>query len=179
MPLPNQAQTPNGYILQLNTNGIQNSFQQLQDFLQKHSILIAIIQETRLTATNTLQQFKDFTTIRKDRASGIGGGLITLIHHSLTYREADLAHLFPNDPHLEHQSVVVEVDGAELRVVNIYIPPTSSCQPDYTPDLTGLFSLTDDTLVGGDFNAHDPAWYSTTSDTRAARRGEEIADPQH
>ena len=71
---------------------------------------------------------------------------------------------------------MIDVDGAELKVVNIYIPPTSSCQPNYTPNLTGLFSIPDDTLVAGDFNAHDPAWFSTTSDSRAASRGEKIAD---
>ena len=63
-----------------------------------------------------------------------------------------------------------------FRVINIYIPPTSSCHPEYSPDLTGLFSFTDDTLIGGDFNAHDPAWHSATSDNRAEARGAEIAD---
>ena len=56
--------------------------------------------------------------------------------------------LLPNDPNLKHQAVVVEVDEAELRVVNIYTPPTNSCHPKYSPDLTGLFSFTDDTLIG-------------------------------
>ena len=99
-----------------------------------------------------------------------------MVHHSLSYKEVDLTSLFTTDPHLEHQAVAIDVDGAELRVVNIYIPPTSSCQSNYSPDLTGLFSFTGDTLVGGDFNAHDPAWYSTTSDARAATRGATIAD---
>ena len=99
-----------------------------------------------------------------------------MIHHSLQYRELNLDSLFISDRHLEHQAVVVEVEGAELRVVNIYIPPTSSCHPDYSPDLTPLFSFTDDTLIVGDFNAHDPAWYSSTSDSRAANRGAKIAD---
>ena len=99
-----------------------------------------------------------------------------MIHHSLQYRELNLDSLFINDRHLEHQAVVVEVEGAELRVVNIYIPPTSSCHTDYSPDLTPLLSFTDDTLIVGDFNAHDPAWYSSTSDSRAANRGAKIAD---
>ena len=99
-----------------------------------------------------------------------------MIHHSVTYREIKIDSLFPTDPHLEHQSVVVEVEGAELRVINIYIPPTSSCQPGYAPNLIPLFSTIDDTLIAGDFNAHDPAWYSNTTDTRAAERGEQIAD---
>ena len=54
------------------------------------------------------------------------------------------------------------------------MPPTSSCPPNYIPDLEGLLSPSDDTLILGDFNAHSPAWFSQTSDPRAAARGEEI-----
>ena len=161
----------------MNVNGIQNAFHEIQDFLHKHDIKVACFQETKLRPDSPpLQPFSDFATLRKDRNSGKGGGLIILIHHSLAYRELSLDSLFPNDPHLEHLAATITIDGAELRVVNIYILPTSSCSADYQPDLLTLFSSTNDTLIMGDFNAHDAAWFSSTSDSRAAARGARIIE---
>ena len=64
-----------------------------------------------------LEPYSNYATIRKHITSVGGGGLITLVHHLI--RENKLESLFPHDPHLEHQAVVIEVDGVELRVINI------------------------------------------------------------
>ena len=68
------------------------------------------------------------------------------------------------------------MDGAKLLVANVYIPPVSSCPPDYMPNLTHFFSCAEDILVVGDFNAHDARWHSSTHDHRAAERGAAICD---
>ena len=164
-----------GHFLQFNTNGILNSHQQLNDLLQRHNILIACIQESKLTPTSKLDQFQNFATVRRDRLTGGGGGLITLIRHDVDYIEVDSSHLFPGDTFTEHLAVEVELDGAKLMVVNVYVPPVSSTAG-FIPNLTHLFSITRDVLVMGDFNAHDARWYSQTQDAGAARRGASICD---
>ena len=47
----------------------------------------------------------------------------------------------------------------------MYIPPDSSCANGYAPDLN-CYLPTDNALVLGDFNAHDPLWGSERTDTR-------------
>ena len=162
--------------MQLNTNGILNSHQQISDLLKDRHILVACIQETKLTSSSNLPAFPNFATVRRDRPSGGGGGLVTLIHHSIAYTEVDSSNLFPGDVVAEHLAVEVIADGAKILVVNVYIPPVSSCPNDYTPNLSNLFSFTDDILVVGDFNAHDLRWHSATQDYGAAERGAAICN---
>ena len=163
-----------GHFLQWNANGIQNSQEQLLQFLDDRKILVACVQETKLSDRSPPPTFKNYSVIRKDRPGGRGGGLITLVHHSVKYQEAHLP--FPGDNTIEHQAVTVDVDGAHLLVCNIYVPPVSSCPQGYIPNFAPLFSHTGDILVMGDFNAHDDTWYSSTQDEGAANRGANIVD---
>ena len=55
-------------------------------------------------------------------------------------------------------------------------PRSSSCPTGFSPQLDRLFDAQGDALILGDFNAHSPAWYSQTSDSRAAARGDYILD---
>ena len=102
----------------------------------------------KLTSSSNLPAFPNFATVRRDRPTGGGGGLITLVHHSVAFTEVNTNHLFPGDSTAEHLAIEVDIDGAKLLVVNVYIPPISSCPTGYTPNLTHLFSSTDDTLAG-------------------------------
>ena len=162
--------------MQFNTNGILNSRHQIVHLLEQRNILVACIQETKLTSSSNLPAFPNFATVRRDRPTGGGGGLITLVHHSVAFTEVNTNHLFPGDSTAEHLAIEVDIDGAKLLVVNVYIPPISSCPTGYTPNFTHLFSSTDDTLVVGDFNAHDARWHSATQDHGAAERGVAICD---
>ena len=164
-----------GHFLQFNTNGILNSHQQLTQLLKDQNILIACIQETKLTDTSSLPPFPNYAVLRKDRSQGRGGGLITLIHHSITYKEV-YPNFFPGDTTIESQAYSIEVNGAELLICNIYIPPASSCPGGYTPDFNSIFNYSGDILIMGDFNAHDHSWYSSTLDERAAARGADIVN---
>ena len=106
---------------------------------------------------------------------GAGGGLITLVHHSITYEELHDT-VLPGDNVTELQSIKVIVNGAHLIMRNIYIPPSSSCLMGYLPDFETLFSPTEDMLIMGVFNAHDNLWYSSTTDTAAADRGAKVVE---
>ena len=69
-----------GHFLQFNTNGILNSQQQLYQLLVEQEILVACIQETKLTAASTLpnlngrEPFPGYAVLRKDRPHGRGVG---------------------------------------------------------------------------------------------------------
>ena len=165
----------NGHFLQVNINGILNSHQQLLHFLRDKNILIACVQETKLTATSALPAFPNYAVIRRDRLRGRGGGLIILVHHSITYQELPDT-ILPGDSVAERQTIAVEVNGATLTICNIYIPPATSCPPGYSPDFHSLFNHTEDILIMGDFNAHDDLWYSSNADTAAADRGARIVE---
>ena len=58
-----------------------------------------------------------------------------------------------------------------LDILNVYIPPNSSCDANYKASIAPLLRSTD-TLILGDLNAHDALWHSSLSDDR----GRDIAD---
>jgi len=116
-----------------------------------------------------------YTSVRRDRVGGGGGGLLTLVHHSVTFRELD-SDLLPGDDIAEAQGIVLWLGGAELRIINVYIPPASGCPPRYATDFDCILEDHGDVLVMGDFNAHHPSWFSRTEDDRAAARGVALHD---
>ena len=72
-------------ILQFNANGIGNKQVELGDFLERHKVKVAVIQESKLTLNSRTPNIQNFTTVRKDRDQGQGGGLLTLIHKSINF----------------------------------------------------------------------------------------------
>ena len=63
---------------------------ELQDFLRRHQVLVACVQETKLDVNSSLKEFIDYATVRRDRPTGGGGGgLVTLVHHSVPCRVPD------------------------------------------------------------------------------------------
>ena len=61
-------------ILQFNANGIGNKLSKLECFLEKHNVKVAAIQESKLTSKSRNPNIKNFTTVRRDRPQGQGGG---------------------------------------------------------------------------------------------------------
>jgi hypothetical protein len=126
---------------------------------------VTAIQETFLSSTSAPPSFPEFALVRKDRPEGRGGGLIFLIHHSLPFTLVDTS--FIQDAHTECQAIKVSINGSDLIIFNVYLPPVSSCPQTYCPNLSSVFSrFDDDVLVCGDLNAHHAAWDSSLSDPR-------------
>ena len=167
-----------GAFLQFNCNGVMSCRSELADFLQDKNIQVACLQESKLSSASPYSDFTNYTTVRKDRPGDRGGGgLLSLIHHSVTYTELPTDHLFPGDSIIEHQGLTIIADDVKLNIINIYIPPKSCCPPRYRPNLNLLLSSHDeDTLIVGDFNAHNPSWFSQTADDQAASRGAAITE---
>ena len=143
-------------ILQFNCNGLRNTAPQLRDFLKQHNVLVACIQETKLSPSARCPSFGDYHLLRHDRPRGHGGGLGILVHHSVTYRPFDVSRFTANDDTAEIFGINATICGAPLIILNVYVPPASSCPQGYSFDAAPIFNLVDgaDTVILGDFNAH-------------------------
>ena len=93
---------------------------------------------------------------------------VTLVNHSFTYRVPD-GDILTNDATTDVLAIEVDLGGTALTLVDVYIPPVSSCPRNYAPDLDALLEKRGDQMVFGDFNAHHLSWFS-----RAAARGEAL-----
>ena len=151
--------------LQFNANGIGNKQVELGEFLERHKVKVAVIQESKLTLNSRTPNIQNFTTVRKDRDQGQGGGLLTLIHKSINLTRRPDSPDTLADPDLEELTITAKLGNTALIITNVYIPPASSCTGGYNPSLDHLM-MTTDTLILGDFNAHHSSWYSSSTDTR-------------
>ena len=173
---PSRPQNNTLNILQINTNGMRNKIMELRVLLHEQRIHIATIQESKLTTTITTPSFPGYTTLRHDRPIRGGGGLLTLIHKDIPFTNttAETHAQMPPDPTLEIQSTRIQIHKHHYNIHNIYIPPTDSTPPGYTPSLNYLNTITDSYILG-DFNAHDPVWLTKqNTDTRATTLQEQL-----
>ena len=120
-----------------NANGIGNKLSELERFLEKHNVKVAAIQESKLTSKSWNPRIQNFTTVRRDRPQGQGGGLLIFIHKSINFHQQPQAPETLSDLHLE-----------ELTI----------CTAGYQPSIDHLMT-TPDTLILGDFNAHHSSWH--------------------
>ena len=165
-PIPTQAVDENSFtIMQFNANGIGNKLTELGEFLKRHNVKVVVIQESKLSSNSKTPSIQNFTTVRKDRRQGQGGGLLTLIHKSINFSRKPESPETLVEPHLEELTITATLGDTELIITNVYIPPASSCTGGYLPSLDHLM-MTTDTQILGDFNAHHSAWYSSSTDTR-------------
>ena len=155
-------------ILQFNCNGLRNKIIELLNFMKDENIKITAIQESKLNNNSILPELGDYHLIRKDRLKDAGGGLAFLIHKDVKY--INLPDL-PPDPHLETLGIKVD----DISILNVYLPPVSSCSQGYVPDFSNILNL-NDAVILGDFNAHDVLWHSSINDARGSALAEEIGD---
>ena len=164
---PGPPPLPSASIISWNANGLRNSAAELAAYLAARKVKIASIQETKLRPDSRLPYFPDYTAVRCDRPAGGGGGLVTLIHHSVKF--INVASPI-NDGTTELVIIKTRKNDSDLKVVNIYIPPQTSCLPNFHASLLPL--LDNDTLIVGDINGHCDTWSTGNSDAR----GDAISD---
>ena len=160
-PLPSPITTASGgdpfTILQFYASGIGNKQVELGEVLERHKVKVAVIQESKLTLNSRMPNIQNFTTVRKDRHQGQGGGLLTLIHDSINFSRMPDSPDTLADPHLEELTITAKLGNTDVIITNIYIPPASFCTGGYNPSLDHL-RMTMDTLILEDFNAHHSSW---------------------
>ena len=164
--IPKQAVDGNSFtIMQFKANGISNKLTELGEFLKRHNVKVAVIQESKLSSNSKTPSIQNFTTVQKDRRQGQGGGLLTLIHKSINFSRKPESPETLVEPHLEELTISATLGDTELISTNVYIPPESSCARCYLPSLDHLM-MTTDTLILGDFDTHHSTWYLGSTDTR-------------
>ena len=60
-----------------------------------------------------------------------------------------------------------------LTLHDLYIPPHSTCDGDYTPPLARILTNNNQTIIAGDINAHHEHWFSKGNQDN---RGRAFAD---
>ncbi|KAM7361982.1 LOW QUALITY PROTEIN: uncharacterized protein ACRADG_012848 [Cochliomyia hominivorax] len=146
-------------ILQFNCNGLQ--------------VVVAAVQETKLTTNSSLHCCNGYNVLRKDRTRSNGGGIAFIIHNTVQYRALSLD-LTSRDQYLEIQGIAVRSGDVDLELYNVYIPPVASCRTGYRPDIRSILDG-NIRLVLGDFNAHHQLWHSRLGDDqRGALLAEQI-----
>ena len=164
-PSSNPPAPPIG-ILQWNCNGIRSSAAELASFLDSRQVKVACLQETKLSSAAKTPSFPNYAVIRRDRPAGGGGGLMTLVHHSLSFVESP-------SPFSDFTEAIIAVDkltAGNITVANLYVPPQSSCSPTFSASIAPL--LNSDTIIVGDVNAHNELWSLGNNDAR----GDNFAD---
>ena len=112
-------------VLQLNANGIGNKLTELEVVLERNKVKVAVIQESKLSPKSKNPCIQNYTTVRKDRSHGQGGGLLIFIHRSITFSKQPSSPESLSDPHLEELSIKAELGNTKLIISNVYIPPAS------------------------------------------------------
>ena len=158
-------------VLQPNANGIKLT--ELEAVLERNKVKVAVIQESKLSPKPKNYCIQNYTTVRKDRSHGQGGGLLIFMHRSITFSKQPSSPESISDPHLEELSIKSELGNTKLIISNVYILPASCCSNGYHSSKEHLLT-TPDTLILGDFNAHHPSWYSRSTDTRGRKMPESI-----
>ena len=153
-------------ILQFNCNGIMGKVTEIQKWLKENDIKIACLQETKLGEKSKLSDFPEYTIVRQDRKSNKGGGLMILVHISILFSKLPDPR---KDPHIEYLGIKVD----NINIINMYIPPASSCSQGYKANIETYIPI-DDAIIVGDINAHDALWHSPLQDTRGTEISETI-----
>ena len=91
---------------------------------------MAVIQESKLTLNYRTPNIQNFTTVRKDRDQGQGGGLLTLIHKSINFSRRPDSPDTLTDPHLEELTITARLGNTDLIITNVYIPQQALAQED-------------------------------------------------
>ena len=135
-------------------------------------VVVVSLQDTKLGVQSSLKEFTDYATIKHDRPLGGGGGLVTLVHHSVTFRVPD-GGILPNDATAGVLAVEAKLGGTTLNLNNVYAPRVVLPR-NFSPYSDALLEDHGDHMVLGDFNTHLPSWFSRKGDDRAAPRREAL-----
>ena len=174
-PGPPPPPPPPKSIVQWNCNGLRGCAKPLAEYLHANNVKVACLQETKLKVGSKDPPFPGYTIFRKDRpGGGCGGGVAFLVHHSISFSPIDVT-FASADQSLELIAINVSINNSNIAVFNAYCPPSSSCVRGYLPEISSLLDNADgDSLIVGDWNGHDSAWFSSISDDRGAHLLHEI-----
>ena len=101
-------------VLQLNANGIGNKLTELEVVLERNKVKVVVIQESKSPKPKN-SCIQNYTTVRKDRSHGQGGGLLIFIHRSITFSKQPSSPESLSDLHLEELSIKAELGNTKIH----------------------------------------------------------------
>ena len=107
-------------VLQLNTNGIGNKLTELGVVMENNKVKVAVIQESKRTPKSKNPCIQNYTTIRKDRPRGQGGGLLIFIHILVTFSKQPSSAESLYDPHMEELAIEAEIGNMKLLLLSTH-----------------------------------------------------------
>ena len=109
-PITTKASDGDPFTIRLfNANGISNKQVEQGEFSERHKVKVAVIQESKLTLNSRTPNIQNFTTLRKDRHQGEGGGLLTFIQKSINFSRRPESSDTLADPHLEELTITAKL----------------------------------------------------------------------
>ena len=111
-------------ILQWNANGIKTKMAELEEKVRRMEIDIIMIQESKLRSLDKDPRIAGYSTVRKDRDVGMGGGLVTFIKEDIPFIAVNHSQGLP-DSKLE--ALIIDLNPATLHrmtCVIVYRPPS-------------------------------------------------------
>ena len=159
-------------IFQWNADGLSaTKLQELSKRLPLNDIDICAIQETKWKPSRTTPVIKDYTAVRADRENqNGGGGLVFYLKSSLIFEHLDTT----SENGTEVISIRVKIGRRRWTTIhNLYCPPKRSHSSSKTILTLDNVTISPETLLLGDFNAHTRLWdeYQPSDD-----RGDRLLD---
>ena len=156
--------------MQWNAGGLARKTGELEERLKSQLIDICLIQETKLRQKDRTPHFPGYSTLRQDRVGGIGGGLLTLIRHEISFER------LPGDQKDGTEVIRCRIKFARNRwatLANVYCPPDNSLGGSTTLLRTDILPTDEYSIIAGDLNAHSSLWDPSQPDDQ---RGGAIED---
>ena len=151
-------------ILQWNADGIRTGLPELARLVREVDVDVVLVQESKLCSDERTPNLPGFAVARKDRPTGPrGGGLLTFVRGSLSFREV-VAFREGEAPGTLEALAVEILTGRKQRftVVNVYAPPVRTSGAEHQEggaNLAGLV-VSGRHFFGGDLNGHSALWDS-------------------
>jgi hypothetical protein len=142
-------------VLSWNCRSLQSKLAELKEFLQNNFHHIILLQETWLNSKLDIH-FSHYVVVRKDRISSSRcphGGVLILIHESLSFRLTTLTNL----ENSEANFIRLLLDDRDIVIGSFYCSPKTSPNLRIT-DYKKLLSRNGPFVIAGDFNAKDTSW---------------------
>ena len=131
-----------------NARSIVKKLPDIKFFLQQYQPLVMGITETWLTPS-TRPMFPNYTQVRKDRLNGTRGGLLFLVHHSLTFVEIKLNPF--RGGKMETLAIKATTPVGQIHIFLCYNPCRDVPAQEIEHYALQLGPLS---MMMGDFNAH-------------------------
>lgn len=137
-------------VVEWNANGVKKRIPELQDFLIRLNVDIALINETKLKPKDKIF-LKGYLIYRMDRTDRKGGGVAIVIKPNI--KHVELPHT--SSKSIENISLAVTAGNMQAVFTSVYNP---KFQPSFKSDLTKIIGRNKEFFVIGDLNARHPLW---------------------